>query len=150
MNGNQITVVGNVTAEPELKHVGKDAIPVVNFSIARSYSVGGDPENRTTEFYNVVVWREMAEHFAASVRKGDRVLVSGMLKHRTWTAADGTNRQTVEIVADEVAPSLRFAVATLMVTAGKRAGEIREPAHVGIQAPVDPAAELEELGQEPF
>jgi hypothetical protein len=60
----------------------------------------------------VVGWRDQAEHAAASLSKGSRVVVVGRLQQRSWTAEDGTARQTVEVVADELGPSLRWATAT--------------------------------------
>jgi single-strand DNA-binding protein len=61
----------------------------------------------------VVVWRDQAEHAAESLAKGSRVVVVGRLQQRTWTAEDGTARSTVEVVAEELGPSLRWATATL-------------------------------------
>jgi single-strand DNA-binding protein len=60
----------------------------------------------------VVVWRDQAEHAAESLAKGSRVVVVGRLQQRTWTAEDGTARSTVEVVAEELGPSLRWATAT--------------------------------------
>ena len=60
----------------------------------------------------VVVWREQAEHAAESLTKGSRVVVLGRLQQRAWTAEDGSARQVVEVVADELGPSLRWATAT--------------------------------------
>jgi single-strand DNA-binding protein len=60
----------------------------------------------------VVVWRDQAEHAAESLTKGSRVVVLGKLQQRTWTAEDGSARSVVEVVADELGPSLRWATAT--------------------------------------
>ena len=60
----------------------------------------------------MVVWRDQAEHAAESLTKGSRVVVLGKLQQRTWTAEDGSARSTVEVVADELGPSLRWATAT--------------------------------------
>jgi single-strand DNA-binding protein len=64
----------------------------------------------------VVVWRDQAEHAAESLTKGSRVVVLGKLQQRTWTAEDGSARSTVEVVADELGPSLRWATATTRTT----------------------------------
>jgi single-strand DNA-binding protein len=64
----------------------------------------------------VVVWRDQAEHAAESLTKGSRVVVLGKLQQRTWTAADGSARSTVEVVTDELGASLRWAAATTMTT----------------------------------
>jgi single-strand DNA-binding protein len=63
-------------------------------------------------FFTVVVWRDQAEHAAQSLAKGSRVVVVGRLQQRAWTAEDGSARSTVEVVAEELRPSLRWATAT--------------------------------------
>ena len=70
--------------------------------------------NRDSEpsFFTVVVWRDQAEHAAESLSKGSRVVVAGRLQQRAWAAEDGSVRSVVEVVADELGPSLRWATAT--------------------------------------
>jgi single-strand DNA-binding protein len=63
-------------------------------------------------FFTVIVWRDQAEHAAQSLSKGSRVVVVGRLQQRVWTAEDGSARSTVEVVAEELGPSLRWATAT--------------------------------------
>jgi single-strand DNA-binding protein len=63
-------------------------------------------------FFTVIVWRDQAEHAAESLAKGSRVVVLGQLQQRSWTAEDGSARSTVEVVAEELGPSLRWATAT--------------------------------------
>jgi len=63
-------------------------------------------------FFTVIVWRDQAEHAAESLTKGSRVVVVGRLQQRTWTAEDGSARSVVEVVAEELGPSLRWATAT--------------------------------------
>ena len=63
-------------------------------------------------FFTVVVWRDQAEHVAESLSKGSRVVVVGRLQQRSWTAEDGNGRSTVEVLAEELGPSLRWATAT--------------------------------------
>jgi single-strand DNA-binding protein len=74
-------------------------------------AVSGRREQEAS-FFTVVVWRDQAEHAAQSLAKGSRVVVVGRLQQRAWTAADGSARSTVEVVADELGPSLRWATAT--------------------------------------
>jgi single-strand DNA-binding protein len=62
-------------------------------------------------FFTVVVWRDQAEHAAESLAKGSRVMVVGKLQQRSWTAEDGSARSTVEVVAEELGPSVRWATA---------------------------------------
>jgi single-strand DNA-binding protein len=63
-------------------------------------------------FFTVVVWRDQAEHAAESLAKGSRVVVVGRLQQRAWTAEDGSARSVIEVVAEELGPSLRWATAT--------------------------------------
>jgi single-strand DNA-binding protein len=68
--------------------------------------------DQEASFFSVVVWRDQAEHAAQSLAKGSRVVVIGRLQQRAWTAEDGSARSTVEVVAQELGPSLRWATAT--------------------------------------
>jgi single-strand DNA-binding protein len=74
-------------------------------------AVSGRREDAAS-FFTVVVWRDQAEHAAASLSRGSRVVVVGRLQQRSWTAEDGGARQVVEVVAEELGPSLRWATAT--------------------------------------
>src|ERR671910_311097 len=74
-------------------------------------AVSGRREQEAS-FFTVIVWRDQAEHAAQSLSKGSRVVVVGRLQQRAWTAEDGSARSTVEVVADELGPSLRWATAT--------------------------------------
>jgi single-strand DNA-binding protein len=65
--------------------------------------------DQEASFFTVIVWRDQAEHAAESLSKGSRVVVAGRLQQRSWTAEDGSARSVVEVVADEVGPSLRWA-----------------------------------------
>ena len=114
MADNFVSITGNVTRDPELKHVGNGSA-VTEFSLA----VNRRWQNRTTQeweesvgFFDVTVWGDMAENVAESVRRGARVVVTGRLDYRTWEQ-DGAKRSAVQIVADEVAPSLRYATVVI-------------------------------------
>jgi len=74
-------------------------------------AVSGRREQEAS-FFTVIVWRDQAQHAAQSLSKGSRVVVVGRLQQRSWTAEDGSVRSTVEVVADELGPSLRWATAT--------------------------------------
>jgi single-strand DNA-binding protein len=80
-------------------------------------AVSGRREQQAS-FLTVVVWRDQAEHAGASLAKGSRVVVVGRLQQRSWTAEYGSVRQVVEVVAEELGPSLRWATAT-MTRAGR-------------------------------
>jgi single-strand DNA-binding protein len=119
---NSVTIVGNVTRDPELRFTPSGAA-VANFGVA----VNRRWMNRTTNeweeqtsFFDVVCWREMAENVTESLPKGSRVLVTGRLEQRSWETQDGDKRSKVEIIADEIGPSLRWASA--QVTRNERKG----------------------------
>jgi single-strand DNA-binding protein len=101
-----VSFAGNLTDQPEVRYT--------DGGIARAtmrVAVSGRREQESS-FFTVVVWRDQAEHAAASLSKGSRVVVVGRLQQRTWTAEDGSARQAVEVVAEELGPSLRWATAT--------------------------------------
>jgi len=74
-------------------------------------AVSGRREQEAS-FFTVIVWRDQAEHAAQSLAKGSRVVVVGRLQLRSWTAEDATARSVVEVLAEELGPSLRWATAT--------------------------------------
>jgi single-strand DNA-binding protein len=78
-------------------------------------AVSGRREQEAS-FFTVIVWRDQAEHAAESLAKGSRVVVVGRLQQRAWTAEDGSTRSTIEVVADDLGPSLRWATATTTTT----------------------------------
>jgi len=75
-------------------------------------AVSGRTRDSEPSFFTVVVWRDQAEHAAESLTRGSRVVVMGRLQQRAWTAEDGSVRSLVEVMAEEVGPSLRWATAT--------------------------------------
>jgi single-strand DNA-binding protein len=102
-----VSFVGNLTDDPEVRYT-KAGIARAMFRLA----VSGRSRESEPSFFTVVVWRDQAEHAAQSLSKGSRVVVVGRLQQRTWTAEDGSARQVVEVVAEELGPSLRWATAT--------------------------------------
>ncbi len=118
MADNTITVVGNITRDPELKFLnsGQAAIRV-------SIAVNRRWQNRQTQeweervsYFEVAGYGSMAENAANSLTKGMRVIVNGRLEQRSWETEQGDKRSIVEINADEIAPSLRFATAVVTKT----------------------------------
>jgi single-strand DNA-binding protein len=101
-----VSFAGNLTEDPEVRSTD-GGIARAMFRVA----VSGRREQEAS-FFTVVVWRDQAEHAAQSLSKGSRVVVVGRLQHRTWTAEDGSARSTVEVMAEELGPSLRWATAT--------------------------------------
>jgi single-strand DNA-binding protein len=113
MADNVITVIGNVTRDPEVRYTPNGQANA-NFGVAVNRRWQNRQTNEWEErvsFLNVVCWREMAENVAESVSKGTRVVVTGRLEQRSWETEQGEKRSVVEIVADDIGPSLRFATA---------------------------------------
>ncbi len=112
---NNVTVTGNATREPELRFTPSGQA-VANFGIA----VNRRWQNRQTQeweeavsFFDVTAWSQLAENAAESVTKGTRVTVTGRLDQRSWENQEGEKRSKIEIVADDVAVSLRWATADI-------------------------------------
>ena len=109
----QVTIVGNLTRDPELRFTPSGA-PVTTFGVAvnrRWQNRDNQNWEESTSFFNVTCWRDLAQNVSESLEKGSRVMVSGRLDQRSWETQDGDKRSVVEIVADEVGPSLRWATA---------------------------------------
>ena len=115
-NDNAVTVIGNCTRDPELRY-SNAGLPIATFGVAhntrRRNNETGQWEDGETSFFDVTCFRELADNVAESVGKGTRVIVSGTLRQRSWETPDGDKRSKVEIIADEVGPSLRWATANV-------------------------------------
>ena len=112
---NTVTLVGNITDDPELRFTPSGAA-VANFTVAvnRRYKNNeGQWEDKLDGFFRCNCWRDMAENVAQSFRKGTRVVVVGRLQQRSWDDPDGNRRSVFEVQVDEVGPSLRWASATI-------------------------------------
>jgi len=120
MSDNTITVVGNITKEPELKFLGSGNA-AVKFSIAvNKRRKGKDGEyEESTSFFDVQAYGTLAENLANSVTKGNRIVVTGEIEQRSWDDKEGNKRSTVEITAFEAGPSLRWATAEVTRTPSK-------------------------------
>jgi single-strand DNA-binding protein len=122
MSGNNITIIGNVTRDPELRFTASGQA-TANFGMAVNRRWQNRQTNEWEEavsFFNVVLWRELAENGAESLHKGTRVIVTGRLEQRSWETPDGEKKSVIDIVADEIGPSLRWASA--QVTRNERRG----------------------------
>jgi single-strand DNA-binding protein len=106
MTEASVSLAGNLTDQPEVRYT-EGGIARTMFRVA----VSGRREQEPS-FFTVVVWRDQAEHAAQSLSKGSRVVVVGRLQQRAWTAEDGSARSTVEVLAEELGPSLRWVTAT--------------------------------------
>lgn len=109
---NTVTVVGNVTRDPELRYL-TSGTAMTQFGLAwnRRYRDAQGNQVEDTSFFDVTCWRDLADHVAESISKGDRVIVYGRLDQRSWETQEGDKRSKVEIQADDVAPSLKWATA---------------------------------------
>ena len=111
---NTVTIVGNVTRDPELRYL-TSGTALASFGVAwnNRYKNNAGEQVEDTSFFDVTCWRDLADNVAESIRKGDRVIVFGRLDQRSWETQDGDKRSKVEITADDVAPSLRWATAEI-------------------------------------
>jgi single-strand DNA-binding protein len=118
-----ITVVGNLTADPELRYT-QNGLAVVNFTIASTPRTLNRQTNEWVDgdalFLRASAWREFAEHIAGSLTKGSRVIAQGRLRQRSYQDREGQQRTSIELEVEEVGPSLRYA--TAQVTRAARGG----------------------------
>ncbi|QGJ89477.1 ssDNA binding protein [Microbacterium phage Smarties] len=120
-----ITVVGNLTADPELRYT-QNGLPVANFTIASTPRNFDRQANEWKDgealFLRASVWREFAEHVAGSLTKGMRVIAQGRLRQRSYQDREGNQRTSIELEVDEIGPSLRYATAQVTRTASGGGG----------------------------
>ena len=107
------TITGNLTREPEIRYTKEgQATAQLGVAVTRRWQDRTTAEwQEATSKNDVVCWRDLAENVALSLTKGMRVVVSGRIEQRSWETEDGEHRSKVEIVADEIGPSLRYATA---------------------------------------
>lgn len=154
--GNTITIMGNITRDPELRFTPSgQANSRFGVAVNRRWQDRTSGEwQEATSFFDVVCWREMAENVSESLPKGSRVIVTGRLEQRSYDDKDGNKRNVVEIIADEVGPSLRYATAQITKNerkgggdfgGGGGGGERPKPAAAAAAAP-----SYDDFGEEPF
>ncbi|MGN8049572.1 single-stranded DNA-binding protein [Curtobacterium sp. 22159] len=123
-----ITVVGNLTADPELRYT-QNGLAVVNFTIASTPRTLNRQTNEWVDgdalFLRASAWREFAEHIAGSLTKGSRVIAQGRLRQRSYQDREGQQRTSIELEVEEIGPSLRYA--TAQVTRAARGGAGGQP-----------------------
>ena len=119
---NTVTVIGNITRDPELRFTPSgQAVASFGVAVNRRWQNRSTNEwEEQTSFFDVKCWAQLAENVAASLPRGSRVLVTGRLEQRSWQTEQGDKRSKIEIVADDVAPSLRWA--TAQVEKNERSG----------------------------
>ena len=151
MADNSVTLIGNVTREPEMRFTPSGQ-QVTNFGLAvnRFWNDRASGERKEqTSFFDVVCWGQLGENVSASIPKGARVVVTGRLEQRSWETEQGDKRSKIEVVADEVGPSLRWATAEVSKnerreggnTGGGGGGGYDRPAANQAPAGYDPAEE---------
>ncbi len=122
MSGNSVTIMGNVTRDPELRFTSSGQANTT-FGVAVNRRWQNRQTNEWEEqvsYFNVVCWRELAENVAESLTKGTRIIVTGRIEQRSYETQDKEKRSVFEIIADEVGPSLRWA--TAQITRSERKG----------------------------
>lgn len=145
-----VTLVGNLTRDPELRYTPSGAAQAT-FGIAvnrRWQNRENQQWEEKTSFFNVTCWRDLAQNVSESLEKGSRVLVSGRLEQRSWETQDGERRSVVEVVADEVGPSLRWATAT--VNRNERRDGVGGEGFGGSGRPVSNEPPAYDPSEEPF
>ena len=131
MADTHVTITGNLTDDPDLRYT-PNGTQVANFRLAVTARIkdGDSWRDGETSYFRINVW--LAEHVAESLSKGDRAVVIGRLKSRSWETPEGDKRSVVEVEADEVAPSLRWATAkperATNGSNGKSSGEFNDDA----------------------
>ncbi len=106
---NQIYLLGNLTKDPELKYTNEGmAIAEIGIAVNKKWKDSNGEDNLTVDYFNITAWNTLAENVAASLKKGDRVLIGGHLNLRTWENREGKKYNIINITADVVAVSLEF------------------------------------------
>jgi single-strand DNA-binding protein len=127
-NSNSITLVGNLTRDPELRYTaGGRALASFGIAVNRRYQVNGEWQEQVS-YFNVTAWGDLGENAAASLSKGSRAIVFGRLEQRDYENREGEKRSVVEVVAEEVGASLRWAQAQIERTQRSEGGAPRGPA----------------------
>ena len=145
MADNTVTLVGNLTRDPELRFTATGR-GVASFGIAvgRRYQVNGEWQEQTS-FFNVTAWGQLGENAAASLTKGSRIVVTGRLEQREYNTREGDKRTVVDVIADELGPSLRWATAQVERTP-------KSDGQSGASGGSNPSGEASphDSGEEPF
>jgi single-strand DNA-binding protein len=115
MTTTTTTVVGNLARDPEIRYTREgQATTALSLAVNRRWQNRETKEwEESTSFLDVICWRDLAENVALSLTKGARIVVTGRLEQRSWETDEGDRRSKVEIVADEIGASLRFATADI-------------------------------------
>lgn len=131
MNETPITIIGNLTSDPELRY-SQSGIAVANLTIASTPRYFDKQANEFKDgdplFLRASVWRDFAEHVAGSLVKGSRVIAQGVLQQRNYDDRDGNKRTSIELKIEAIGPDLRYATATVTrASSGDRSANINVP-----------------------
>lgn len=150
-NGNNVDLVGNCTRDPELRFTPSgQAVATFGLAVNRRW------QNRQTQaweeatsFFDIVCWGQLGENVAESVTRGARLIVTGRLEQRSWETQEGDKRSKIEVIADEVGPSLRYATASIV--RNEKTGD-GQGGYVGVvdQAKAAQTATAYDYAEEPF
>lgn len=109
MPDNSVTLIGNATRDPELRFTtGGRGIASFGLAVNRRWQQNGEWQEEAS-FFNITCWGDLGENVSASVKKGSRVIVTGRLQQRSWETQDGEKRSVVEVNADDVGASMKWA-----------------------------------------
>ena len=146
---NNVTLIGNLVDDPELRFTPSGvAMAKIRLAVNRRWRDRQSGEwQEDTSFFSGTCWREQAEQVAESLGKGARVVVTGRLEQRSWETDNGEKRSVVEIAADEVGPSLRWATCTVSKNERRGAGEGGAGGGGPVRTPAPPS---DDFGEEPF
>jgi len=154
MADNSVTLVGNITDDPELRFTPSGR-PVANFTVAvnrRWKDPQGEWQDKLDGFFRCNCWADMAENVAESLKKGTRVVLTGRLQQRTWETPEGDKRSAMEVQVEEIGPSLKWSVASVQKSQrsgggsqqqSPAAGGGQDASSWGAPAPVGGAADPE-------
>lgn len=125
---NSISVVGNLTRDPELRYTsGGRGVVSLGVAASRRYQVNGEWQEQTS-FFNVTAWGTLAENVAACLTKGTRVVIAGRMEQRSYETAEGEKRTVWDLIADSIGPDLRWATAEIERTTREQAPREDAPA----------------------
>ena len=153
MADNTVTVIGNVTRDPELRFTPSgQAIASFGLAVNRRW------QNRQTQeweeqvsFFDITCWAQLGQNVADTLVKGSRAIITGRLEQRSWETDQGDKRSKVEIIADEVGPSLRWATADITRNERREGGDAPAGGGGGGSRPVaNPAPAGYDPAEEPF
>lgn len=131
MADNTVTLVGNLTRDPELRFTsGGRGVAQFGLAVNRRYQQNGEWQDQTS-YFNIVAWGTLGENAAATLTKGMRVIVSGRLEQREYQTREGDKRTAIEVNADEIGPSLRWATASVERTPRGEGGGQRSGGNFG-------------------